>query len=152
MKTSTLARHLASLVAAFAVVLFACNQGSQGDRCNPNLSHDECNSGLSCVSPPLCPEAYCCPTDANGNLLPNSDPNCQIGCNGGAASACNAGADDAGQCAFACAHDPGDLASASVCAGEDAGPDASDGGTGASEAGSDSGHDAGGSSDGGDAG
>ncbi len=145
MRTRTLTAYLASLTATIALVLLACNQGSQGDRCNPNLSHDECNSGLSCMSPPLCPEAYCCPTDSNGNLLPNSDPNCQVGCNGGAASACNAGADDAGECAFACQNDPGDLASTSVCVSEDAGADAG-------ETSTDAGHDSGGHSDGGDAG
>jgi hypothetical protein len=148
MRTRTLAAYLACLAcltATIALVLLACNQGAEGDRCNPDLSHNECNSGLSCMSPPLCPEAYCCPTDSNGNLLPNSDSYCQTGCNGGAASACNAGADDAGQCAFACQNDPGDLSSTSVCASEDAGG-------GASEAGTEAGNDSGGSSDGGDGG
>jgi hypothetical protein len=40
----------------------------------------------------FCPENYCCPVDGNGNLYPpgpnNTNPNCQPGCNGGAASIC----------------------------------------------------------------
>jgi hypothetical protein len=47
----------------------------------------------------FCPENYCCPVDSDGNLIPpgpnNTDPNCQPGCNGGAASLCTATADPA---------------------------------------------------------
>jgi hypothetical protein len=132
MRTRTLAAYLSGLTATIAAILLACNQGSVGDRCNPDLSHDECNSGLTCTQPPLCPETYCCPVDSNGNLESSSDPNCQTGCNGGAASMCNASlrggaGDDGGECAFACANDPSDLSSTSVCA-EDGGTPVGDAG------------------------
>lgn len=78
--------------AAFALATVtgatACNQGSEGDRCNPSLSHDECNDGLVCSQPVDCPENYCCP--ANGE---SSNPNCQAGCSGGQASICASGGD-----------------------------------------------------------
>ena len=76
-------RNAAFVVIAF--VLLACEQGREGDRCNPNLSHDECNDGLSCQQPPDCPENYCCPTSADG-----TSPFCQPGCNGGDIAICNA--------------------------------------------------------------
>jgi hypothetical protein len=38
----------------------------------------------------FCPENYCCPVDGNGNLTTSSNPNCQLGCNGGAAAICAA--------------------------------------------------------------
>ncbi len=115
---------LVALLGAAALVMVACSQGSEGDRCNPDLNpgNPECNGGLTCMQPPLCPEAYCCPTTGT-----SSNPNCQTGCNGGAASACNAGDVDA--CAFACANDPGDLTNASSsCSSSpptEAGPEAS---------------------------
>ena len=127
MKSRTFAKHLAIFVAAVAAILIACNQGSEGDRCNPDLSHNECGSGLSCTQPALCPETYCCATDGT-----STNPYCQTGCSGGAASMCNAGADDAGACAFACKSDPSDLSSsaASACSDDagvvDAGTDATD--------------------------
>jgi hypothetical protein len=78
----------------------------------------------------FCPENYCCPVDGNGNLTASTNPNCQPGCNGGAAAICasigNATAPYVGVCDFA---DGGPLPS------EDAGPpdtgpapDAGDGG------------------------
>jgi hypothetical protein len=105
----------------------------EGDRCNPYDSHNECSSGLACtvsswqvanqgtlaaqgnVVPDLaagagpvlayCPENYCCPVDSNGNLTPSTNPNCQAGCNGGAASICtsigNTTAPYVGVCDFA---------------------------------------------------
>jgi hypothetical protein len=100
----------------------------EGDRCNPYDSHNECASGLACtvsswqvanagkVSPQgnlvpalgsgagpvqmFCPENYCCPVDSNGNLTTSSNPNCQEGCNGGAAASC-AATGDPDTCAFA---------------------------------------------------
>jgi len=92
---------LAALFATAAILAFGCNQGREGDRCNPSLNtngHDECGGGLTCFSPPFCPEAYCCPQSSDGSLGKSSNPNCQPGCNGGAASACTAGDTDA--CAF----------------------------------------------------
>jgi len=46
-----------------------CHQGSEGDRCNPDLipSQDECNSGLTCQVPSTCVEAYCCPMDLSSS-------------------------------------------------------------------------------------
>jgi hypothetical protein len=69
--------------------------GSEGDRCNPALSHDECGSGLQCTQPALCPENYCCPVSG-----PISNPYCQTGCAGGAAAICVASMDQ-DACAFA---------------------------------------------------
>jgi hypothetical protein len=76
---------VAGLIAASAV---GCDTGNQGDRCNPNLSHNECGGGLVCLTaqtmPPLvdCPEAYCCPSD----LSQATSNFCQPGCAGGAFS------------------------------------------------------------------
>jgi hypothetical protein len=61
-----------------------CNQGGEGDRCNPLSSSPGCSSGLHCVQPPHCPENYCCPEG------PSNDPFCQPGCNGGHAAMCAA--------------------------------------------------------------
>jgi hypothetical protein len=78
---------------------------SEGDRCNPSDSHNDCASGLVCTgqggSPtiPFCPENYCCSVDGNGNIN-STVPNCQPGCNGGAASICHANSDP-GACALA---------------------------------------------------
>ena len=38
----------------------------------------------------FCPENYCCPVDSDGNLTTSTNPNCQPGCNGGAAAICTA--------------------------------------------------------------
>ncbi len=134
-RLARIASAIAGLGLLGALAATACSQGSEGDRCNPNLAagESECNGGLTCGSPPLCPEAYCCPTLADGGLAPSRNPFCQPGCNGGAASICNSGQDDAGACAFACKNDPGDLTSTAVCqapVASDAGlaPDASDAG------------------------
>jgi len=121
---------LAALVATAAIAAAGCNQGGEGNRCNPNLSqgHNECGGGLVCnAAIPLCPEAYCCPAAADGGLGSSSNPNCQTGCAGGAASICNAGQTGSAEaCAFACQNDPGDLTSASTaCASPDGGSDAS---------------------------
>jgi len=115
---------------ALAVAAAGCTGGwdysnvSEGNRCNPYDSHNECGSGLACTvsawqlanqsgtlgsgaGPMLefCPENYCCPVDGNGNLTTSSNSNCQPGCNGGAASICaavgNATAPYDGVCDFA---------------------------------------------------
>jgi hypothetical protein len=78
----------------------------------------------------FCPENYCCPVDSNGNLTTSTNPNCQPGCNGGAASICtsvgNTTAPYVGVCDFA---DSGVLPPQD--AGSDAAPvpDAGDGST-----------------------
>jgi hypothetical protein len=68
---------------------------SEGDRCNPLSSHNECGKDLVCTgqgsapSIPFCPENYCCAVDSNGNITSTS-ANCLPGCNGGATAICNA--------------------------------------------------------------
>ncbi|MGO9000022.1 MAG: hypothetical protein ACLQVI_42390 [Polyangiaceae bacterium] len=94
-----------------AAALPSCDQGGQGDRCNPYLYEDaaasspngaaynasECSSGLTCTIPPTCVIAVCCPTSP-----PYTDPNCECLANPGAACACSVpyllpdGGEDAG--------------------------------------------------------
>jgi hypothetical protein len=87
----------AALVGAFAgLALPACQQGAEGDRCNPALiqsggavpayNEDECNkgSGLSCQVPPTCAIAVCCPSSP-----PYTDPNCACFANPSAGCACS---------------------------------------------------------------
>ena len=148
MSTYSIAKYVAGLAAALllasVVQSVGCNPTLQGEgsRCNPDLASGEgdCNSGLTCTQPSLCPENYCCPVDSSGNPAPSSNPFCQTGCSGGAASRCNAGVDTAGECAFACANDPGDLLNPSICAtlpdgGADAGDSGGAGDTGAIDGG-----------------
>jgi hypothetical protein len=52
------------------LVIVACEQGGEGDRCNPDLSHNECNSGLTCQQPLPCVENYCCPVDPSTSTSP----------------------------------------------------------------------------------
>jgi hypothetical protein len=104
-------RNQAARILAVGLVLVAlgpgCDeQGAEGDRCNPYLSHNDCNSGLICaghapssVIIPFCQENYCCPVDSNGNIV-SSNPNCQPGCNGSAAAICAADMDP-GACLLA---------------------------------------------------
>src|ERR1700722_10836203 len=145
MKTPIFVRYLAGAAALLTFALLACEQSAEGDRCNPDLAAGEtdCNSGLKCTAAgALCPENYCCPVAADGGLGSSSNPNCQPGCNGGAASICNAGqGGSAAACAFACANDQGDLSDPSTqCAsggdgGDDAaGDSAADAGDGSSDA------------------
>ncbi len=47
------------------LVANGCDGGREGERCNPLLSHDDCNGGLVCTQPATCAESYCCP--ANGS-------------------------------------------------------------------------------------
>jgi hypothetical protein len=57
---------LAAFVATSLAFGAACNEGREGDRCNPiaaaNLE-DECGSGLTCQTLSACMESYCCPQD-----------------------------------------------------------------------------------------
>ncbi len=77
------------LVASLAFALgFACNEGREGDRCNPAAAangEDECGSGLSCQQPGSCAENYCCPADPSKSSNPY--------CNGTACPQPPAGAD-----------------------------------------------------------
>jgi hypothetical protein len=99
---------VAVLLGALALVGGCYSEGTEGDRCNPLRSSDECNSGLVCSGNPIgiaaanpiafCPENYCCPPNGGAS----SNPNCQPGCNGGAAAICAAAPATAdAACAFA---------------------------------------------------
>jgi hypothetical protein len=132
MSSYAIAKYAAGTAAGLLIVSVIAFGGceptlqSEGSRCNPTLpsvGETDCNAGFACTQPPLCPENYCCPVDSTGDAAPSTNPYCQTGCAGGAASLCNAGVDDKGQCAFACANDPSDLANSTVCTS------ASDGGT-----------------------
>jgi hypothetical protein len=135
----------AALVAALVgLALPACDQGAEGDRCNPNLiqsggavpqyNADECGSGLSCQIPPTCGNAYCCPSSP-----PYTDPNCACLANPAAGCACTY---DGGVAAWLATQgeDSG--------AGEDSGVAATDSGNDSGEGTAiDSGSDAGSSAD-----
>jgi hypothetical protein len=94
-----------SLVLSVSAALLGCEQGAEGDRCNPDLvDTTECNSGMSCVTPSSCVVSVCCPA-----APPYSDPQCECfahpeGC------ACNVDA----------AYDTGASADAGVNSGKDA--------------------------------
>jgi hypothetical protein len=50
-----------------------CNQGHEGDRCNPVSAangEDECDNGLTCQTPSTCVESYCCPKDPSMSKNP----------------------------------------------------------------------------------
>jgi hypothetical protein len=123
------AKCLSGLAASLVLVVLACNQGSEGDRCNPISAangHDECGGGLKCTTPPNCPESYCCPADGK-----SSNAFCQPGCNGGAASACAAGDVDACAPAEAGPDAPAEAQEAAPESGSESGTDApSDAGQG----------------------
>jgi len=75
------------VIAAFIV---GCDGGREGERCNPNLSHDECSEGLSCQRPATCAENYCCPTP----YASSANPFCNgVGCPAAGNAAADAGAD-----------------------------------------------------------
>jgi hypothetical protein len=85
---------IALVLASVALAFAACDQGNEGDRCNPSLSNDECGGNpLSCQQPAECPEYYCCPTSGT-----STNPYCQTGCAGGADSICAAIGNDASFC------------------------------------------------------
>jgi hypothetical protein len=92
------------VLATFAFVHPACvGNGGEGDRCNPNLSHDECDNGLVCVQPGACPEAYCCPVNASASSSAycRGDPSvcpseAGTGDDGGGEAATDASADSPG--------------------------------------------------------
>ena len=82
-----------ALAAVVGALVFACNQGSEGDRCNPLLispgggpaqyNEDECHSPLTCQTPPTCAISVCCPTHP-----PYTDPNCACLANPAGGCAC----------------------------------------------------------------
>jgi len=131
---------LVALAAALVLGAGACNEGGQGDRCNPLRSSNECGGGLVCAGNPIgqssahpipfCPENYCCPANADGTVdyAAASSPYCQPGCNGGAAAICAAGGGQADAEACEIAACLGDASDPSSCVGEGGAPesDASD--------------------------
>jgi hypothetical protein len=65
------------LLLPLAVVAACLTTRSEGDRCNPLESHDECGGGsLVCTQSAACPEAYCCPPNASSSTNPycRADP------------------------------------------------------------------------------
>jgi hypothetical protein len=97
----TVRRHFLLAVAiGLAAAVLGCAQGAEGDRCNPDLSHNECNAGLTCQNPDLCPENYCCPDP----VTPESSPFCQTGCAGGAQAICLAEPTNDAACTFNAEH------------------------------------------------
>lgn len=126
---------LAALVGGLTLTWTGCSGVGEGDRCNPLRTSDECGSGLFCSGSPLglaaahpidfCPDNYCCPA----NVTASDSPNCQPGCNGGAADLCAADAGDTAACAFAScvadASDPSTCVGATAAApAAEAGPEA----------------------------
>jgi hypothetical protein len=66
-------RILLVIIAVVALTLGSgCNQGKEGDRCNPDLfpGESDCNGGLTCQQSPTCAENYCCPTPLTSSLNP----------------------------------------------------------------------------------
>jgi hypothetical protein len=61
--SSRLAVRTCVLTVSFALAtIFACSSPSEGERCNIDLSHNECASNLACTVPTNCAYAVCCPT------------------------------------------------------------------------------------------
>jgi hypothetical protein len=86
MKSSVLLA--ASLLTLSTFVLgHGCDGSREGDRCNPDLSHNDCHAGLTCQQPATCVESYCCPDPAKSSANPF--------CNGLACPAVDAGVSDA---------------------------------------------------------
>jgi hypothetical protein len=91
--------------ALFALAALAlgsgCDGGREGDRCNPNLSHNDCNGGLRCQVTTACGESYCCPSNPASSTNPycNGDPGVNAACpapDGGAEADTDTGAPDTG--------------------------------------------------------
>ncbi len=61
---------LAVPLTILALTISGCDGGREGDRCNPDLSHNDCNDGLTCVVPSTCVENYCCPTPSSASTNP----------------------------------------------------------------------------------
>ena len=59
-------------IALLGVLAFGngCDGGREGERCNPNLSHNECDDGLTCIQPSTCVENYCCPANPSASTSP----------------------------------------------------------------------------------
>lgn len=76
---------------AIALLAYACDGGTEGARCNPLLSHDDCDDGLMCIQPATCAESYCCPSDPTKSASPfcngSECPSVDAGATSGDASA-----------------------------------------------------------------
>ena len=67
--------YVAALLLAAAAVLAVgdgCDGGREGERCNPSLSHNDCDNGLTCQQPGTCVESYCCPDLPTSSSSPSS--------------------------------------------------------------------------------
>jgi len=85
------------LAGALALLGYGCDGGREGERCNPNLSHDECDDGLTCVRPSTCVENYCCPSSPSSSSNPYCNgAACPPASTDAAPPAEEAGAGDAG--------------------------------------------------------
>ncbi|HXX67441.1 MAG TPA: hypothetical protein VEK07_09685 [Polyangiaceae bacterium] len=108
------------------------NQSGTSYLGTPNLAL-AAGAGTNNAGEPLvlefCPENYCCPVDSNGNLMANNNPNCQPGCNGGAASICAAIGNDTAPYVGVCDFDGGPLPEEDAESEAGPSPDAGDGGT-----------------------
>jgi hypothetical protein len=91
MNISKFAASVVSLAAVLVLVNSGCDGGREGERCNPALSHNDCDNGLTCQQPSTCAENYCCPADPTKSTSPY--------CNGAACPAADAGAVDAADAA-----------------------------------------------------
>jgi len=74
---------LLAIASALVVLLNGCDGGREGERCNPALSHNDCDDGLTCQQPSTCAENYCCPVDPSKSFNPY--------CNGAACPTVDAG-------------------------------------------------------------
>jgi hypothetical protein len=85
-RVSLLARAVALVALGSILVPLAngCDGGREGERCNPALSHNDCDDGLTCQQPATCAENYCCPSDPTKSTSPY--------CNGAGCPAVDAGA------------------------------------------------------------
>jgi hypothetical protein len=94
------ANRIASLIVfACAVALLgsACDGGNEGDRCNPDLSHNDCGAGLTCQTPSTCVENYCCPADPSTSTNDYCNgKSCPPGPDADTAAGDDASAEDAG--------------------------------------------------------
>ncbi len=87
-KSNALYMYVVSLALALAAIANGCVGGSEGDRCNPALSHDECGgTRLTCQQPATCVESFCCPNPASASTNPY--------CNGTLCAVVDAGPDAA---------------------------------------------------------
>jgi hypothetical protein len=83
-----------ALVVSLAGGALACEQGAEGDRCNPDRAangSDECDAPLTCQQPTSCVIDVCCPPSP-----PYADPQCACLAHPGPGCACYVGADEGG--------------------------------------------------------